>query len=57
MNHGDREQSVGCQRGGGGRGKDWEFGVSKGKLSPAGWVGSKALFWRRELYLVHYDKP
>ena len=57
MNHGDREQSVGCQRGGGGRGKDWEFGVSKGKLSPAGWVGSKALFWRRELYLVPYDKP
>ena len=43
MNRGDREQSVGCQRGGGGRGKDWEFGVSKGKLSPAGWVGSKAL--------------
>ena len=30
--HGHREQTCGCQGGGGGSGIDWEFGVSRYKL-------------------------
>ena len=30
--HGHREETCGCQRGRGGIGMDWEFGVSTGEL-------------------------
>ena len=30
--HGHREQSCGCQGGGGKRGMDWDFGVSRCEL-------------------------
>ena len=39
-----REQTCGCQAGGGGRGgKDWEFGVSRCKLVCIEWRNTKVL--------------
>ena len=41
--NGHREQTCGCQRGGGGRGMDWEFGVGRSKLLHLEWIGSEIL--------------
>ena len=32
QNQGHREETSGCQGGGGGRGMDWKFGISRCKL-------------------------
>ena len=41
--HGDREQTHGCQAGGGGSGMDWEFGVRRCKLSHLEWISNEIL--------------
>ena len=48
QNHGHREQTGVCQgrwQGGGGRGMDWEFGISRCKLLHIGWVNNKVLLY------------
>ena len=42
-NHGLREQTCGCQGGGGGSGMDWEFGVNRCKLLPLEWISNEIL--------------
>ena len=41
--HRHRERTCGCQGGGVGGGKDWEFGMSRCKLVSIGWINSKVL--------------
>ena len=41
-NHGLREQTCGCQ-GGGGSGVDWELGVNRCKLLPLEWISNDIL--------------
>ena len=41
--HKHREQICGCQRGGGGNGRDWEFGVSRCKLFHLEWMSNEVL--------------
>ena len=54
--HIHREQTCGCQGDGGfGRGKNWEFGVSRCKLLYIGWINNKDL--HRELHSVSCNKP
>ena len=44
--HGHREQTCGCQRGGGGgEGMEWEFGVSRCKLLYIEWIINKDLLY------------
>ena len=43
--HRHREQTCGCQEGGGGGGKDWEFGLSRCTLLHKGWVNDKVLLY------------
>ena len=38
--HGQREQTWGCQEGGG-SGVDWESGVHRGKLLPLEWISNE----------------
>ena len=38
-----REETCGCQQGGGGSGMDGEFGVSRYKLLHAEWISNKVL--------------
>ena len=38
-----REQTYGCQRGGGGSRIDWEFGVGRCKLLHLEWMSNKVL--------------
>ena len=38
-----REQAWGCGGGAGGRGMDWEFGVSRCKPLYTGWMNNKVL--------------
>ncbi|MFX3962376.1 hypothetical protein ACJBXP_10770, partial [Streptococcus suis] len=38
-----REQTCGCQGGGGGTGQDWEFGINRCKLLPLEWTGNEIL--------------
>ena len=46
------EQMCGCQGGGGGgRGMDWEFGVSRSKLLHLEWVSNEVLQYRTGNYL------
>ena len=41
--HGHREQTCGCQRGGGGgEGMEWEFGVSRCKLLYIEWITTRS---------------
>ena len=42
--HRHREQTCGCQWEGAGRGKDWEFGVSRRKLFYMEWVNKVLLY-------------
>ena len=41
----------------GGRGKDWEFGISKSKLLDIGRINNHALLHNRELDSTSWDKP
>ena len=43
--HRHREQTCGCQRGGAGGGKDWEFGISRCKLLHIVWINNKVLLY------------
>ena len=43
QNQGHREQARGCQGTGGGKGKYWEFGISRCKLVYIEWINKKAL--------------
>ena len=43
--HRHREQTCGCQRGAGRGGKDWEFGMNRGKLLYIGWINNKVLLY------------
>ena len=54
--HGHREQTCGCQGGGGWSGIDWEFGVSRCNLLPLEWISSEILLYSpRKPYLVTCD--
>ena len=56
--HRHREQAGGCQGGGGGRGLDWESGVSRRKLVIYGKdKQQRPTAQRRELYSISCDKP
>ena len=49
-----REQTCGCQRGGGnGRGKDWEFGVSRCKLLYIERINNKVLLYSTGNYIKY----
>ena len=51
-----KEQTYGCQGGGGGRGKDWEFGVSRCKLlciECIGWINNKVLLYSTGNYIKY----
>ena len=43
--HGVEEQTCGCQRGGGGSGMDWEFGVNRCKLLYLEWISDEILLY------------
>ena len=52
--HRHREQTCGCQGGrGGGGGRDWEFGVSRCKLSYTRWINNKVLPYSTENYIQY----
>ena len=53
QNQGHREQTGGCQGGGAGRGLDWEFGISRGKLLYIEWINSKVLLYRTGNYIQY----
>ena len=38
-------QTYGCQGGRGGRGMDWDFGISRGKPACIGWKNNKVLLY------------
>ena len=58
QNHGHREETGGCQGGGGGQGKvGVEVGVSRCKFLHIGQINNKVLLQHRELYSITYDKP
>ena len=42
--HGHREQTCDCQRGRGGSGIDWEFGLSRCKLLHLEWISNEVLY-------------
>ena len=41
--HRHREQTCGCQGGGGEGGMDWEFGINRYRLLHIGWINNKFL--------------
>ena len=41
--HGLREQTCGCQEGGGRSERDWEFGINRCKLLPLEWISNEIL--------------
>ena len=45
QNHGHREQTGDCQGEGGGRGMDWEFGISRYKLVYVERINKKVLLY------------
>ena len=49
--HGLGEQTCGCQRGGGGSGMDWEFGVNRCRLLPLEWISNKILMYSTGNYI------
>ena len=52
--HRHREQTCGCQGGGwDGGGKDWEFGISRGKLSYIEWINNKVLLYSTGNYIQY----
>jgi len=50
-NHGLGEQTCGCQGGGGGSGRDWEFGVYRCKLLLLEWIYNEFLLCSTENYV------
>ena len=50
QNHGHREQTGSCQGGGGGEGKDWEFGVGRCRLLHLEWINNKVLLYSTGIY-------
>ena len=55
--HRCREETCGCRGLGGGGGMDWEFAVSRHRLSPIGWINNKDLPIYREPQSIFCDKP
>ena len=51
--HRHREQTGGCQRAGGWGGKDWEFGINRGKLLYIGWINNKVLLYSTGKYIQY----
>ena len=54
--HRHREQTFGCQGVGVGgirRGKEWEFGISRGKLLHIGWINNKVLLYSTGNYIQY----
>ena len=49
--HGHREQTCGCQEGGGGTGMDWEFGVSRCKLLHLERISNEILLYSTGNYI------
>ena len=49
--HRCREQACGCQ--GGGRGRDWEFGVSRGRPLHTEWISNKVLLYSTGNYIQY----
>ena len=49
--HRHGEHTCGCQGGGGGRGMDWEFGVSRCKLLHLGWISNEVLLYSNGNYI------
>ena len=52
--HRHREQTCGCQRGWGGGGRDWEFGISRCKLLYIEWINSKVLPYSTGNYIQYH---
>ena len=48
-NHGNGEQTCGCQ--GGGTGMDWEFGVNRCKSLHLEWISNEILLYSPENYI------
>ena len=58
QNQGHREETSGCQGGGGGRGMDWKFGISRCKLVYIKCIKQQGpTLYHRELYSTSCDKP
>ena len=51
--HRHREQTCGCQAGGGRGGLDWEFGISRCKLLFIGWINNKVLPYSTGNYIQY----
>ena len=52
--HRHKEQTCGGQGGGGGRGgKEWEFGISIGKLLYIEWINNKVLLYSTGNYIQY----
>ena len=51
--HQHREQTYGCQKGGGGVGKDWEFGISGYKQVYIAWINNKILLYSTGNYIQY----
>ena len=49
--HGHWEQTCGCQRGEGGSGMNWEFGVSRHKLLYLEWISNEVLLYSTGNYI------
>ena len=54
-NHGLGEQTCGCQGGGGRSEMDWEFGVSRCKLSHLEWTSNEGLLYSTRNYMYMYN--
>ena len=52
--HGHGEQAWGCQEGGGGSGRDWEFGVSRCKLLHSEWISNEILLYSTGNYILSF---
>ena len=53
QNQGHREQTSGCQGVGGGRGMEWEFGISRCQLLYIEWINNKALLYSTGSYIQY----
>ena len=54
--HRHREQTYGCQKVAGWGGKDWGFGINRGKLVYMRWINNKILLYSTGTRLMSYDK-
>ena len=51
QNHGDGEETCGCQGVWGGSGMDWEFGINRCKLSHLEWISNEVLLYSTGNYI------